>query len=151
MYFSYGIYYMIMKSIETNIVIHQKCSDLKIFIFWHNQLERPGSIMMRWIIENSNRHLLKNLKILLPCENFCVACSQSKLIIKPSPLKVVIKSLSFPKRIQRDICGPIHPPYESFRYFIILIGISSKWHVCLLSSWNVSFIRLTTQIIKQRV
>jgi hypothetical protein len=124
MYFSYEIYYMIMKSIETNIIIHQKCSDLKIFMFWHDQLGHPGSIMMRWIIENSNRHLLKNLKILLPCENLCVACSQSKLIIKPSPSKVVIESSSFPKRIQRDIYELIHPPYESFRYFIVI-----NWYI----------------------
>jgi hypothetical protein len=93
-------------------------------MFWHDQLGHPESIMMRWIIENSNRHFLKNLKILLPCENLCVACSQSKLIIKPSPSKVVIESSSFPKRIQIDIYGPIHPPYESFRYFIVI-----NWYI----------------------
>ena len=31
--FSSGIYYTIMKSIESNVVIHQKCSDPKQFMF----------------------------------------------------------------------------------------------------------------------
>jgi hypothetical protein len=30
--FSSGIYYTIMKSIETNVVMHQKCFDPKIFM-----------------------------------------------------------------------------------------------------------------------
>ena len=33
---------MIMKSIETNIVIHQKCSNPKIFMLWHDRLGHPG-------------------------------------------------------------------------------------------------------------
>ena len=30
--FSSGLYYTTMRTIETNIVIHQKCSDLKVFM-----------------------------------------------------------------------------------------------------------------------
>ena len=66
--FFFGIYYTIMKSIETNIMIHQNCSYLKIFMLWHDWLGHPGSIMMRWIIETSHGHPLKNLKIFLPSE-----------------------------------------------------------------------------------
>jgi len=32
--FFFEIYYTIMKSIVTNIMIHQNCSDLKIFMLW---------------------------------------------------------------------------------------------------------------------
>jgi len=86
---------MVMKSIETNVMIHQNCFEPKIFMLWHDRLGCSGSIMMRWIIENSYKHPLKNLKILLPSENSYIACSQSKLITKSSPSKVVIESSSF--------------------------------------------------------
>ena len=150
--FSSRIYYMIMKCIESNVAIHQKCSDPKQFMFWHDRLGHPGSIMMRWIIENTYRHPLKNLNILLPSENPCDAYSQGKLITKPSPSKVLIESPSFLERIQGDICGPIHPPCGPFRYFMVLIDASSKWsHVCLLSSRNIAFARLIEEIIKLRI
>ena len=45
--FSSGIYYTIMKSIESNVVIHQKCFNPKQFMLWHDRLGHPGSIMMR--------------------------------------------------------------------------------------------------------
>jgi hypothetical protein len=73
--FSSGIYYTIMKSIETNVVKHQYFSDPETFILWHGRLGHIGSIMMRQIIKNSHGDPLKNLNILLRCENPCVACS----------------------------------------------------------------------------
>jgi hypothetical protein len=90
--------------------MHQKCSNPKIFMLWHDRLGYPGTIMMRRIIENSLGHPLKNQKILLPSDYPCAACSKGKLIIKPSPFKVIIESPSFLQRIQGDICGPIHLP-----------------------------------------
>jgi len=93
--FSSEIYYTIMKSIETNVVIHQKCFDLKIFMLWHDRCGYLGSIMMQWIVENSHGHPLKNLKILLPSENPCIACSQGKFITKSSSWKVIIESPYF--------------------------------------------------------
>jgi len=132
-----------MKSIETNVMIHHKCSDPKIFMLWHDRLGHPGSIMMRWIIENSHGCLLKNLKIPLPSESSCTTCSQGKLIIKLSPSMIVIKASYFLEKIQRDICGSIHLSCRHFRYFMVLIDDSSKWsHVCLLSSRNIAFARL---------
>ena len=108
--------------------------------------------MMRRIIEHSHEHPLKNQKILLPNECLCVAYSQGKLIVCPSFSKVTFKSLVFLERLDRDICGPIHPPCGSFRYFMVLIDAFIRWSlVCLLSTLNVAFARLLTQMIKLRV
>ena len=58
------------------------------------------------------------------------------------------ESLAFLEHIQGDICGPIHPPSGPFRYFMVLIDVSTRWsHVCLLSTRNVAFSRLLAQII----
>ena len=74
------------------------------------------------------------------------ACSQGKLIVKPSPSIIAFESPSFLERIQWDICGPIHPPSGSFRYFMVLIDASTRWsNVCLLSTMNVAFARLLAQ------
>ena len=79
---------------------------------------------------------------------FCKACSQGKLVVKPSPTKVSIESPIFLQRIQGDICGPIHPPCGPFRYFMVLIDAFARWsHVCLLSTRNHAFSRLLAQII----
>jgi hypothetical protein len=94
---------------------------------------------------------LKNQKILLLSDYPCAACSQGKLIIKSSPFKVIVESPSFLQKIQRDICGPIHPPCEPFRYFMVLIDASTRWsYVCLLSTRNIAFARLLAQIIRLR-
>ena len=81
--FSSGLYYTTMRTIETNVTIHQKCLDPKVFMLWHDRLSHPGSIMMRRIIENSHGHPLKNQKILLSSNYLCSTCSQGKLITKP--------------------------------------------------------------------
>nr|XP_009757497.1 PREDICTED: uncharacterized protein LOC104210323 [Nicotiana sylvestris] len=56
--------------------------------------------MMCRIIENSNGHTLKNKKILQLKELSCAACSQGKLVIKPSAAKVGIEFSAFLERIQ---------------------------------------------------
>ena len=107
--------------------------------------------MMRRIIENSQGHSLINKKILQANELSCVACSQGKLIIRPSPAKVGYENPTFLERIQGDICGPVHPPSGPFKYFMVLIDASTKWsHVCLLSSRNQAFAKLLGQIIRLR-
>ena len=45
--FSSGLYYTTMRTVETNVAIHQKCSDPKVFMLWHDRLGHPRSIMMR--------------------------------------------------------------------------------------------------------
>lgn len=61
----------------------------------HDPLSHPGLIIMHRIVENSNGRPLKNLKILLSCENSCSTCSQGKLVIEPSLLKDSLESLLF--------------------------------------------------------
>ena len=87
----------------------------------------------------------------MPNELSCEACSQGKLIVRPSINKSMSESPVFLERIHGDICGPIHPPCGPFRYFMVLIDASTRWsHVCLLSTRNVAFARLLAQIIKLR-
>jgi hypothetical protein len=81
--------------------------------------------MMRRIIESANGHPLKDLKILLSKDLSCAACSLEKLIIRPSKNKIKNEFSLFLERIQGDICGPICPPYELFRYFMVLIDAST--------------------------
>ena len=107
--------------------------------------------MMRKIIENSHEHAMKNQKILQFKEFSCAACSQGKLIIRPSTIKVRMESPTFLERIQGDICGLIHPPCGPFKYYMVLVDASTRWsHVCLLSTRNMAFARLLAQIIKLR-
>ena len=147
--FSYGLYYTNISTIEAHAIVNQKFTDENNFIVWHDRLGHPGSIMIRRIIKNSSGHSLKNQKIFLSNEFSCAACSQGKLIIRPSPTKIRTEPLAFLQRIQGDICGPIHPPCGPFRYFMILIDASTRWsHVCLLSTRNQAFARLLAQIIR---
>ena len=69
--FSYGLYHMTIKPIESYAIMNQKFNDPKIFTLWHNRLGYPRSSMMRRIIEQSHGHPLKNQKILLPIEFSC--------------------------------------------------------------------------------
>ena len=108
--------------------------------------------MMLRIIQNTKEHPLKDTKVLLSKDYNCEACSQGKLIIKPSITKVDLESPLFLQRIQGDICGPIQPQSGPFRYFMVLVDASCRWwsHVCLLSTRNVTFARLLAHIIKLR-
>ena len=149
--FSYNLYYTMIKLIESYAIIKDKLYHPKSFILWHNRISHLGSTMIRIIIENSHGHPFKDLKILLSSENSCTACSQRKLVVRPSPSKINFESPSFLQRIQEDICGLIHPQSGPFRYFIILIDASTRWsHVCLLSTRNIAFARLLAQIIRLR-
>ena len=140
-----------MRTIETNVAMHQKCSDPKIFMLWHDRFRHSGSIMMCRIIENSHGHPLMNQKILSPSDYTCSACSQGKLIVRPSLSKIVFESPYFLEIIQDDICGPLHPPSSPFRYFMVLIDASTRWsNVSLLSIRNIAFARLLAQIIRLR-
>ena len=107
--------------------------------------------MMCRMVQNSNGHPLTSKQILKSHDCSCTTCSQGKLIIRPSFIKIASKSPAFLERIQGDICGPIHPPSGLFRYFLVLIDASTRWsHVCLLSTRNISFAKLVAQIIRLR-
>jgi hypothetical protein len=72
-----------------------------------------------------------------------------KLISRPSPLKIHAEPLRFLERMQEDICSPIQPLCGPFRYFMILIGASKRWsHVCLLSTYNHTFVKFMLQVIR---
>ena len=79
------------------------------------------------------------------------ACSQEKFITRPLPAKVGHESPIFLERIHGDICGPIHPPCEPFKYFMVLNDTSSRWsHMCLFTTRNTIFVKFIAQIIKLR-
>ena len=86
--FSFGLYHINIKSIESYVIVNQKFNDLKTFVLWHDRLGHPGSSMMQIIIKHSHRHPLKNQKIFLPNEYPCATCSQGKLIVRPSFSKI---------------------------------------------------------------
>ena len=97
--FSFGLYHTTIKPIESHVVVNLKFNNPKIFILWHDKLGHLGSSMMLRIIEHSHGHPLKNQKIILSNEYSCVACSQGKLIIRPSFDKVTFESPVFLERI----------------------------------------------------
>ena len=124
-------------------------SNQESYRIWHDRLGHPGLNMMQWIVKNSNGHNLATKEFLNQEDFLCIACAKWKLITRPSKLKIQAESMSFLERIQGDICGPINPLLGPFRYFMVLIDASSKWsHVCLLSTRNHAFARLTSQIIQ---
>ena len=82
--------------------------------------------MMRRIVQNSNGHPLTSRQILKSHDFSCTAYSQGELIIRPSFTKIASESPAFLEHIQRDICGPIHPPSGPFRYFMVLIYVSTR-------------------------
>ena len=145
------LYQTTIRSIESYVVMNQKFNDSNAFLLWHERLGHPGISMMHRIVQNSNGHPLTCRQILVTGGYTCAACSKGKLIIRPSFTNVTFESPAFLERIQGDICGPIHPPSGPFRYFMVLINASTRWsHVCFLSSRNVAFARLLTQIIRLR-
>lgn len=149
--YSSGLYRMDIQPVEINLISNQKLDDKILLTLWHDRLGHPGTGMMHRIIENSNGHPIKNVRIPRSDELTCSACSIGKLITRPSMNKIATESPTFLERIQGDICGPIHPACGPFRYFMVLIDASTRWsHVSLLSSRNVAFAKLLAQIIKLR-
>ncbi|KAG7528682.1 Integrase catalytic core [Arabidopsis suecica] len=145
---STSLYYAKIDMIEANMAMNKEFIEK--FTLWHDRLGHPGHSMMRKLITNSKWHTLREKRV-IPKNLTCEACSQGKLIIRPSPAKVNKETLNFLERIQGDICGPIHPPCGTFRYFMVLIDASTRWsHVCLLSTRNQGFARLLAQIIRLR-
>ena len=57
-----GLYITNIRRIEFYLNKHLKCiNDIK-FLFWHNRLGHPGSVMMRRIINQLHGHEIENLK-----------------------------------------------------------------------------------------
>ena len=47
-------------TIETHVKVNQKFTNTNAFTTWRDQLDHPGSYMMRKLIENLYGHSLKN-------------------------------------------------------------------------------------------
>ena len=81
--------------------------------------------MMCRILTNSIGHNMSSNKIFYVNKFICEACDKGKIIVRPSCTKVGIESPIFLKRINGNICGPIHPASGQFRYFMVLINAST--------------------------
>lgn len=154
---SSGLYYTTISNFESHSVTSKttksspKLSDPKTLLLWHDRLGHPGATMLKKIGDNSFGHSLENYQLTIPSRFLCISCSQGKLIARPSFTKIAYESPSFLQRIQGDICRPINPPSGPFKYFMVLINASTRWlDICLLSTRNIAFARLLTQIIKLR-
>ncbi|XP_069147174.1 uncharacterized protein [Solanum lycopersicum] len=123
--FSFGLYYTIISTVESLAVVNKRFTNFNDFIIWHDRLDHLEFNMMHKIIENSHGHTLKIPNILQSKKFSCAACSQGKLIIKPSTVKVGIESPAILERIQGDICGSIQPACGRFKYYMVLIDASA--------------------------
>ena len=114
---SYGLFQTTIRPLESHVVINKKFNDPKTFLLWHERLGHPRLSMMRRIVQNPNGHPLTSRQILKSHNFSYIVCSQGKLIIKPSFIKIAFESSTFLERIQWDICGPIHPLSGLFSLF----------------------------------
>ena len=146
-----GLYLTTINTVESYAIMNPKFSNSPLIVLWHERLGHPSTSMLRRILHQSNGHSLTNGHISSHNHYNCIACTQGKLITRPSSLKVDSDPPQFLERIQGDICGPIDPPSGPFRYFMVLVDASTRWsHVCLLSTRNLALARLLAQIIKLR-
>ena len=79
---------------------------------WHNSLGHFRITMFRRMLPTPTGHAV--------CPNDankvddCAACSQGKLIQRPSRWKLLTKLPPRLQRLQGDVCGPINPPSRPF-------------------------------------
>ena len=94
------------------------------------------------------RHQFKDHKILTNDEYTCLTGLTKELITRLSKSKVASESSKFLERLHGDICELIYPSCRLFWYYMVLIDVSTKQsYVSLLSTRNLAFARLLTQII----
>lgn len=114
---SSGLYYTYISTTEAHTTVNQNFKNNDKVLIWHDRLGHPGYIMMRKLIENSCGHQLMSRGIIQSNKFSCSSCSQGKLIIRSSPIKIGNGSISFLERTHGDIYGSIHPSCGPFRYF----------------------------------
>ena len=119
--FSLGLYSTYIRPSYHNVVMSLKFQDPYLFKLWHELLGHPRQNIMCRILTNSIGHHMPSSKIPYVNKFICEACAKGKLIVRPSRTKVGIESPIFLEWIHGDICGPIHPASEPFRYFMVLI------------------------------
>ena len=89
------LYYTSIRTVESNDISNKMFTNFNDFIIWHDLLDYSNFNMIRKIIDNSHLHILPSPNILQSKEVSCAACSQGKLIIKPSTVKVIIEFHAF--------------------------------------------------------
>ncbi|KAM0969644.1 hypothetical protein ACFX2A_018133 [Malus domestica] len=103
--------------------------------------------MMRRIITNSNGHPLLSRHIANSNDNPCKACSQGKLVIRPSQLKIIKLRAQFPnypiKSIRLDNAGEFTS--QTFDDYCMTLGIDVEHLVPHVYTQN----RLAEALIKQ--
>ena len=77
------------------MISNKRLDDKQLITLWHDRLGHPGTRMMNKIIESSEGHKIKKVKIPQPNE-----LSLDKLIIRPSQNKIATESPTFLERIQ---------------------------------------------------
>ena len=106
---SYGLYQTTLRLLESHVVMNQKFNDPKVFLLWHEQLGHPGLSMMLHIVQNSNEHPLTSRRILKSHDFSCIACSQGKLIIRPSFTKIAFESPCISIKYSREYLWAYSP------------------------------------------
>lgn len=76
-------------------------------------------MIVQKIIKDSHNHSLKTQKIIQSNEFLYASFSQSKLIMRPSLVKVRTGPPVFLERTHSDTCGPIYPQCGPIRYFMV--------------------------------
>ena len=126
---------------------HSNINDTSLYDLWHSRLGHPGMTMFQKM-KRVTHGIPQNTRP-TNLHQPCMACSQGKLILRPSVSKTIHEMPKFLERVHADVCGPIEPPSGPFRFFLIIIDASSKWsQVSLLSTRNMVFPRLLAHILK---
>ena len=116
---------------------------------WHERLGHPGTTVFRRMIPLLTGYNLVTTKAEKTHE--CVACIQGKYIKKPSQWTLPTELPPPLHRIHGDICDPINPPSEVFRYYFVLAHASgSHFEVSLLPTRNMVFPRLLAIILRYK-
>jgi hypothetical protein len=116
---------------------------------WHMRLGHPGTTVFRRMLSLITEHNL----ITSDAEKThdCVACIQGTFIKRPSKWKLPQELPPPLHRLHGDICGPINPPFGTFRYYFVLADASGvHLEVALLPTRNMVFPKILAILLKYR-
>ena len=116
---------------------------------WHSRMDHPGTTMFRRMILILSGHEVcqENANKI----GVCTACTQGKMINRPSRWKLPTELPPRLHCLHGDIFGLITPPSGPFRYFMVLVDTAGiHFEVSLLSIRNIVFSKLLAMLIKFR-